>query len=431
MKKTLLLFGFILISFLSFSQTQITVGMTGAQVRNAINGNFNLTYPLVLNTTSSNIGVLKKNNVRFIHNYPGRYSAVYDGSGGDSAIVGKNLFIGLASGNFTMNPLKGCNVGIGDSTLNSLTVGVVNTAVGFNALRSNTSGWANTAVGRQSQWKVTIGTGNTSVGESSLERNVTGVNNVMVGVNAGQYAGGSRNVGVGFNALFSYAGIETPSSGSDNTGIGDDAGAAMTSGNHNTLVGSTAGGSITTADNNTMIGALSGLRAGAAHDNTYLGYYTGYLDTTGYNNIAIGTFAYGAGSRSKGSIAIGSSALYQIYDVYYNIAIGQSAGYNLKSGTNNIFLGHSSGYYQTGSNILMIDNYPATRSSLADEQASAIIVGKMDSNPNSQIVTLNAVLKLKPLVDPSGITPSEGMIYADTDHHLYYYNGTTWVQIDN
>ncbi len=25
----------------------------------------------------------------------------------------------------------------------------------------------------------------------------------------------------------------------------------------------------------------------------------------------------------------------------------------------------------------------------------------------------------------------EGMIYADTDHHLYYYNGTTWKQLDN
>jgi hypothetical protein len=25
----------------------------------------------------------------------------------------------------------------------------------------------------------------------------------------------------------------------------------------------------------------------------------------------------------------------------------------------------------------------------------------------------------------------EGVIYSDTDHHLYYYNGTTWKQLDN
>jgi hypothetical protein len=30
---------------------------------------------------------------------------------------------------------------------------------------------------------------------------------------------------------------------------------------------------------------------------------------------------------------------------------------------------------------------------------------------------------------PEGAT--EGSIYADTDHHLYYFNGTDWVQLDN
>jgi|WetSurMetagenome_2_1015567.scaffolds.fasta_scaffold835854_2 hypothetical protein len=34
-----------------------------------------------------------------------------------------------------------------------------------------------------------------------------------------------------------------------------------------------------------------------------------------------------------------------------------------------------------------------------------------------------------PRADPP--TASEGMIYADTDHHLYYYNGSTWKQLDN
>jgi len=39
-------------------------------------------------------------------------------------------------------------------------------------------------------------------------------------------------------------------------------------------------------------------------------------------------------------------------------------------------------------------------------------------------------MKLVPQADPPG-SPAEGMIYADTDHHLYYYNGTTWKQLDN
>ena len=41
-----------------------------------------------------------------------------------------------------------------------------------------------------------------------------------------------------------------------------------------------------------------------------------------------------------------------------------------------------------------------------------------------------AHLHLNPIVNAPG-TPSEGDIYADTDTHLYYYNGTVWKQLDN
>lgn len=45
-------------------------------------------------------------------------------------------------------------------------------------------------------------------------------------------------------------------------------------------------------------------------------------------------------------------------------------------------------------------------------------------------VNITDVIKLTPTASPpAGAT--EGMIYADTDHHLYYYNGTGWVQLDN
>jgi len=39
-------------------------------------------------------------------------------------------------------------------------------------------------------------------------------------------------------------------------------------------------------------------------------------------------------------------------------------------------------------------------------------------------------LKVRPGLEPS--SPTEGMIYANSsDHHLYFYNGTTWKQLDN
>ncbi len=36
-----------------------------------------------------------------------------------------------------------------------------------------------------------------------------------------------------------------------------------------------------------------------------------------------------------------------------------------------------------------------------------------------------------PLLDDPPSPPEEGMMYADTDHHLYYYNGSAWKQLDN
>lgn len=42
--------------------------------------------------------------------------------------------------------------------------------------------------------------------------------------------------------------------------------------------------------------------------------------------------------------------------------------------------------------------------------------------------TLSAHIKLTPTADPPG-SAAEGMLYADTDNKLYYYNGTTWKEV--
>jgi len=41
-----------------------------------------------------------------------------------------------------------------------------------------------------------------------------------------------------------------------------------------------------------------------------------------------------------------------------------------------------------------------------------------------------SVIRCQPRADPPA-SAQEGQIYADTDHHLYYYNGSTWKQLDN
>jgi hypothetical protein len=56
--------------------------------------------------------------------------------------------------------------------------------------------------------------------------------------------------------------------------------------------------------------------------------------------------------------------------------------------------------------------------------------GETIDNASDGVVTLSAALKLTPQADPPN-PAAEGQIYADTDHHLYYYNGSEWKQLDN
>lgn len=74
----------------------------------------------------------------------------------------------------------------------------------------------------------------------------------------------------------------------------------------------------------------------------------------------------------------------------------------------------------TGTEIYSAENYSAT--------GTGNIV--LSIGPTLTTVSITDVIKLTPTASPPS-SATEGMIYADTDHHLYYYNGTTWIQLDN
>lgn len=141
--------------------------------------------------------------------------------------------------------------------------------------------------------------------------------------------------------------------------------------------------------------------------NSVFGYNSGRGMTTGSDNTAMGAYAGRA-------ISTGTQ----------NTVIGSYAGYSLGAGMNgNVMIGYNAGYNATGSDELYIDNSnTATPLIYGDFATDALTV-----NGSCSITTF---LKLTPTADPPG-SPAEGMIYADTDHHLYYYNGSTWVQLDN
>jgi hypothetical protein len=43
-------------------------------------------------------------------------------------------------------------------------------------------------------------------------------------------------------------------------------------------------------------------------------------------------------------------------------------------------------------------------------------------------VAAGSYMQLTPTASPPA-SPAEGMLYADTDHKLYYYNGTDWKEV--
>ena len=111
-----------------------------------------------------------------------------------------------------------------------------NTAVGSGALLNNVDGSDNTAIGSQALFTNTTGGSNTATGSNALGSNTTGFRNMANGVNALYFnTTGSRNTAEGFQALFH-------NTGSDNVGLGFNAGSNLTAGSGNVCIGAAVGG---------------------------------------------------------------------------------------------------------------------------------------------------------------------------------------------
>lgn len=220
---------------------------------------------------------------------------------------------------------------------------------------------------------------------------------------------------------------------------------ASITGTDNIIIGTTAGRDLTSGSSNIAIGGRALTSTAAGSGNVAIGYQAMYLGTAGSNNTVIGTDAGRAITTSGASNGLfGYRAGYKITSGTYNIISGYEAGFEVSTGTSNVIIGsnackatntsrnicigHAAGQNLTLSDRLVFDN--VSRADDATNASNAIIYGIMATNAVDQRLSINAVLKLALRADPPD-TPAEGMIYADTDHHLYYYNGTAWVQLDN
>jgi len=150
-------------------------------------------------------------------------------------------------------------------------------------------------------------------------------------------------------------------------------------------------------------------------------------------------------SNNGGSIFIGEDAGGATLSGGENVYIGYNAGGEIEHGNNIIAIGvNSGGNLITGGNAIAIGNETTLTDGATNEIALGANVIANGSNTatilnnegtdvymgqNGQATTIQTVVKLIPSTAPT--TPTEGMIYSGTDHHLYYYNGSSWKQLDN
>ncbi len=228
-----------------------------------------------------------RGGVRFLHNFHQP-----SGAGSD----GQNLFLGLNSGNSTLGSEatqdweSSYNVGIGDNSLQELTLGYDNTGIGVDTLKDNNIGYDNTAIGAWALEDNTEGYYNTGIGVLSLGKNTLGYNNTAIG----------------------YLSMYLATVGHHNSGLGGISLALNTSGTNNVAVGHAALYGNTEGDNNVGVGFEAGRRIGAGTVNQtsdtsiFIGDQTRASIAGGSNEIVIGSAVTGDGSNT---VVIGNDSI--------------------------------------------------------------------------------------------------------------------------
>jgi hypothetical protein len=184
------------------------------------------------------------------------------------------------------------NVALGFISLLSNTTGNNNHAIGSNALRGNTTGSNNNALGASALANNTTGIRNIATGTLALGLNSTGSDNVGLGYQA-MYLGTTGS----FNVALGYAAMAQTSTGSSNTAVGAGTLLYNRAGIENTAVGAYAlyaytkgiNPGLTTGNYNSALG-VGALFANAGDYNTGVGYEAGNAITTGSYNVVIGSY---------------------------------------------------------------------------------------------------------------------------------------------
>jgi Chaperone of endosialidase len=228
------------------------------------------------------------------------------------------------------NTMGNLDTAIGFQALFNNTNGGANTATGFTALFSNSTGDANTAIGDRALFSNTTGDSNTATGVSALESNTTGDGNTATGIQALQTnITGNDNTATGFlvlnsntsgsfNTAAGSSALGSNTTGFRNTANGANALNFNTTGYRNTANGYQALYFNTTGSRNTAEG-FQALFHNIGSDNVGLGFNAGSNLTTGSGNVCIGNSVLGVPGESNTT---------RIRNIYASVASGRAVYIN-------------------------------------------------------------------------------------------------------
>ena len=256
---------------------------------------------------------------------------------------------------------------VADCSINSMTVGLgggnvnSNTAFGINVLKSNT----------------TSGQKNVGLGFNALYSNISG----------------NDNIGIGYNALTNNK------TGSDNIAIGFEA-----------LLNNTSGGNIALG-NATLITNTTG------SNNVGIGVNSLESNLTGTDNVGVGLYSLRYNSSGQKNIGIGFSSFENDVSGNYNVGVGDSAGSTLLYGSNNICIGYNAQPSATTiSNEIILGNssIETLRCQIQSISGLSDARDKKDIVPLSGEQTLNFVDKLNPVSFKWNMRTGEKVDVPDT-----------------
>jgi hypothetical protein len=215
--------------------------------------------------------------------------------------------------------------------------------------------------------------------------------------------------------------LTTNSTGSLNTGVGEEALFHNSTGGGNTALGAEALFENTLGVNNTAIGAAALANSTTANENVATGGFALEFNTTGNDNSVVGFQALRSNTTGASNIAIGSSAGFNLTTGNNNIDIG-NAGVAGESGKirigkqgtqNGTFVAGIAGVTVTGSPVVVNSNGKlgiSGTSSIRFKKA----VKPMDNASEAVLALKPVTFRYKEEIDPEGI-PQFGLVAEEVE----------------